>query len=229
MKPGVRPRAVAWITVRAHSLVRVAAPLLLAGLIAAGCSGDDSSSKASTATSAAAAAGSTTASSAASGSTAATKAPSGSTADTTADTSGSDSTVNTKFTGKGSSDFCSTVRDLVKDKGLTALADAEGFTKADWDKLGNAWAKMAASAPSEIKADAEAGKEFFDKLSKVAAKFDYDMSKVGQAIATDPDVRALFSDTTNFAAAGTRLSAYMKNVCKFTDAELGDTSATTAG
>ena len=61
-------------------------------------------------------------------------------------------------------------------------------------------------------------------LEDVLAKYDYDISKMTQAAASDPSVMQQIQtfDTPEFEAASQRVDAYFQNVCG-----IKDTSTTT--
>jgi len=161
---------------------------LALGLAACG-----SSSGSSSGTTAASSAGTS-----ATGSTPSASAPSGSV------------TVDTNFTGKGSSDLCSYAKEI-QNSGDIAGGD---ISKANLDKLNDVFEKVQAKAPAEIKADVATFAKVFATLRAVYAKYNYDPAKLTSA-ASDPDVQNLekmFTDP-NFQAASARINAYFEQVC----------------
>jgi hypothetical protein len=162
---------------------------LALGLAACGSSGGSSSDTT---------AASSPAGTSAAGSTPSASAPSGSV------------TVDTNFTGKGSSDLCAYAKEI-QNSGDIATGD---ISKANLDKLNDVFQKVEAKAPAEIKSDVQTFAKVFATLRAVYAKYNYDPAKLTSA-ASDPDVQNLekmFTDPS-FQAASARINAYFEQVC----------------
>ena len=127
--------------------------------------------------------------------------------------------VDTSFTGEGSGDFCALIKEYTDDPALDSLfGSAAGSdpakSKADFAKLLSLMGNLKDKAPDEIKADVTLMTDAFGKIGAAFEKYGWDVAKVGQAAATDPELQALFTqDTADMGAAGTRLDAYGTNVC----------------
>jgi hypothetical protein len=124
-------------------------------------------------------------------------------------------TVDTNFSGQGSSDLCSYAKQLEESGTVTNLSTA---SKADFEKFKGIVKNIEDKAPDEIKGDVQTYEKFLADLQTVFEKYNYDTAKIGAAAATDPDVQKVLASINDpdFTASTTRLDAYFKQVCGLT-------------
>jgi hypothetical protein len=132
---------------------------------------------------------------------------------------GSSTTIDTSFSGKGSGDFCSLAEKFTQEFKDQKDASTPEQVKAQFEDISAAITKMAAEAPSEIKADAKFLKEALDEANALYKKHDYDFTKIGE----DPEAKNLKVGSPEMGAASNRLSSYLEKVCKIDADEDGDT------
>ena len=128
-------------------------------------------------------------------------------------------TIDTAFTGEGSSAVCNYAKDLeATDFGGDATSGTD--LKAEFTKLEDVLNNIKDKAPDEIKADIETMFSGYQKLIELYKKYDYDPEKLAAAAATDPDLAAQFASISSaeITAATARVSAYFSNVCGLTTA-----------
>src|SRR4051812_30895753 len=156
-----------------------------------------------------------------------------STASTSGSTASSESPANTapastttpSFSGKGSSDLCGYAKQIEASSNLNDVFSGDNPNlKEAYSKLDDVFNQAVSKSPAEIKPDMQTLQKGFKALEDVLAKYDYDISKMTQAAASDPSVTQQIQtfDTPEFQAASQRVDAYFQNVCG-----IKDTSTTT--
>jgi hypothetical protein len=145
---------------------------------------------------------------------------SGSSNDTTAATSGaaagsgnggSDASVDVPK-GDSNSDLCKYARELEQSN---AEQDFTDLDKEQFEKFQEIVGNIQDKAPDEIKADIDKLASAWGDIKAVFAKYDYDLAKLGQAAAKDPELQAKLESfsTGDFATASARIDAYFKETC----------------
>ncbi len=123
-------------------------------------------------------------------------------------------TVDTNFTGEGSDELCS----YLKDVEASGALDSSSLTKEGFAKLKDVLSKAQDKAPDEIKPDIEVYAKTIASLQTIYEKYNYDATKISAAAATDPDVQNAVKTLSgpDFQAALGRLGAYSQQVCGIT-------------
>jgi hypothetical protein len=115
-------------------------------------------------------------------------------------------TVDTRFTGEGSADFCQFITAFSQSQqGVTPSASPASLETAFRDSL-DAIDQAVAVAPAEIKPDVVNISNSFKTVQAAAAEAGFDISKMSQS-----SLGAL--QNQNFLDSVTRLQAYLTNVC----------------
>jgi hypothetical protein len=188
----------------------IGAALLTGVLVLAACGGDDGASSADT-TSAAAAT---------------TAAPGSGGADTT---SGGDSAtttaIDTNFSGAGSEEFCTKLREFEDSpvlQGDPSFDDPEAL-KTQYEAIQDAIGQLADVAPGEIQDDIDTMQSGLGDLIKLFEEYDYDFAKIMEESQSNPDLatRVQSFGTGEMDAASQRLTAYGEQVCGITDTTAG--------
>lgn len=120
---------------------------------------------------------------------------------------GSGTTVDTKFTGKGSTQFCNLAKTYSDKSGqLVPSISNPAQLRTLFKDLQVAVKEAVDVAPAEIKADVTLLASFYNDFANALDKVNYDFTKL------PPDTAAKLQDP-KFQAAATRLDAYSKQVC----------------
>jgi hypothetical protein len=116
-------------------------------------------------------------------------------------------TVDTKFTGKGSAQFCALAKTYGDKSGqLVPSLSNPAQLRTIFKDLQVAVKQAVDVAPSEIKADVTLLANFYNDFAAALEKVNYDFTKV------PPDISRKLQDP-QFQQATTRLDAYTKQVC----------------
>jgi hypothetical protein len=122
-------------------------------------------------------------------------------------TSAPGATVDTKFTGKGSAQFCALAKTYGDKSGqLVPSLNNPAQLRTLFKDLQAAVKQAVDVAPSEIKSDVTLLAGFYNDFATALDKVNYDFTKV------PPDISRKLQDP-QFQAAATRLDAYTKQVC----------------
>src|SRR4051794_28491995 len=125
-------------------------------------------------------------------------------------------TTSPSFSGKGSSDLCGYAKQIEASSNLNDVFSGDNPNLKDaYSKLDDVFNQAVSKSPAEIKPDMQTLQKGFKALEDVLAKYDYDISKMTQAAASDPSVMQQIQtfDTPEFEAASQRVDAYFENVC----------------
>ncbi|MBW3614091.1 MAG: hypothetical protein KY439_02125 [Actinobacteria bacterium] len=131
---------------------------------------------------------------------------------------GSAGSKDTNFSGKGGADFCQKARDFEENTKTSGDASTPDGMRKEFTQLSKAVDDLVDAAPKEIRADAEKVGGYFQRVSDLYEKYDYDASKIPPAESeklnlNDPEVEA----------ASERVESYFEKVCKIDSDGDGDT------
>jgi hypothetical protein len=123
--------------------------------------------------------------------------------------------VDTSFTGEGSTEFCALMKKYNDESPTDAFnSNDPADLEKTWKQISETMAEIDTKAPPEIADDVSLVADAFQRLAQLMQDNDYDMLKVGQAMADDPELQSLVGgDGAELDAATARLDAYGVNVC----------------